>query len=318
MKITLNEITKALEAENYIADESVVYAVYTALTLEVPLLLEGEAGTGKTALAVALKGLIEKHFNDKNTELIRLQCYEGIDYTKVLYDVDYAKKLLRQTLYQGVAQKDIQAMLQGRKFKDAVHDLESDMCTEGEEFIIERPVLRAINPKISHKKVLLIDEIDKADSEVENLLLEALGEYSLTIPSIGTIAADKDNKPIVVLTSNSVRELSEPLRRRCVYLYIDYASVETEMKILMTKANVEESFARSVSQLVRDIRQCLDLRKNPSIAESIQWADMLFNHLGVTEISSKYLRELQMSLNVLGKNKKDIDKMSVFLESEVK
>lgn len=310
MKINLSDIEKEFKNYGYIVDENTIYAVYTALMLEKPLLIDGPAGTGKTEIAKVLSNIF-------NAKLIRLQCYEGIDFSKVLYEVDYAKKLFRQVLFQGIGGSKIDALLKGNKFTDVVEQLENEMGINGEEFIIERPVYEAINPNNKETKVLLIDEIDKADSEVENMLLETLSDFSISIPEVGTIECDKKNKPIVVLTSNAERELSEALRRRCVYLRLDYPSVNTEMEILKSKANVSDEFAKSVAELIFNIRKKVKLRQKPSIAESIEWANTLFNFLGVKEVNSLFLNEIKNSLCVLSKNHKDIEKISVFLEEEL-
>lgn len=309
-KISLDVLEKKFKEQNYITGDNVLYAVYTAICLEKPLLVDGPAGVGKTELAKTLSKILD-------AKLIRLQCYEGIDASKALYEVDYAKKLQRQVLFQGVAQGDISRIMNGRGFSEVAAELENEIGLNGKEYIIERPVYEAINPDNKYKKVLLIDEIDKADMEVENMLLEPLSDYSMSIPELGTISCDLDNKPFFVLTSNNQREISEPLRRRCVYLYIDYPTIATEMEILISKANVSEEFAKDVATLVSKIRSNLDLRQNPSIAESIEWANVLFNHLGVESITKKFLNEIKLSLSALSKNNKDLDKISNYLDSQV-
>ena len=309
-KISLDVLEKKFKEQNYITGDNVLYAVYTAICLEKPLLVDGPAGVGKTELAKTLSKILD-------AKLIRLQCYEGIDASKALYEVDYAKKLQRQVLFQGVAQGDISRIMNGRGFSEVAAELENEIGLNGKEYIIERPVYEAINPDNKYKKVLLIDEIDKADMEVENMLLEPLSDYSMSIPELGIISCELDNKPFFVLTSNNQREISEPLRRRCVYLYIDYPTIATEMEILISKANVSEEFAKDVATLVSKIRSNLDLRQNPSIAESIEWANVLFNHLGVESITKKFLNEIKLSLSALSKNNKDLDKISNYLDSQV-
>lgn len=309
-KMTLDELEREFKKQNYIAGDNILYAVYTALCLEKPILVDGPAGVGKTELAKTLSKIFD-------AKLIRLQCYEGIDASKALYEVDYAKKLQRQVLFQGVAQGDITRIINGRAFHEVAVELENEIGLNGKEYIIERPIYESINPDNKYKKVTLIDEIDKADMEVENMLLEPLSDYSLSIPELGIITCDLNNKPFFVLTSNNQREISEPLRRRCVYLYIDYPSIATEMEILISKANVSEQFAEDVAKLVSKIRSNLDLRQNPSIAESIEWANVLFNHLGVESITKKFLNEIKLSLSALSKNNKDLDKISTYLDSQV-
>lgn len=310
MKLTLMQIENEFKRQNYIANENILYAVFTALALDKPLLVDGPAGVGKTELAKVLSKITD-------AKLIRLQCYEGIDYTKVLYEIDYAKKLLRQVLVQGMPHENMVINSGGKSISEIAIELEKEMGLNGKEFIIERPVYEAINPENKYKKVLLIDEIDKADEEVENMLLETLSDFQMSIPEVGTVECDKDNKPIVVLTSNNKREISEALRRRCIYLYIDYPSVDTEMKILTTKANVSEEFAKEIAKLVSTIRTGLDLRQNPSIAESIEWANILFNHLEVKELSKQFLRDIKYSLNTLSKNHKDMEKIGAFLDKNI-
>ena len=309
-KMSLDELEREFKKQNYIAGDNILYAVYTALCLEKPILVDGPAGVGKTELAKTLSKIFD-------AKLIRLQCYEGIDASKALYEVDYAKKLQRQVLFQGVAQGDIARIINGRAFHEVAVELENEIGLNGKEYIIERPIYESINPDNKYKKVTLIDEIDKADMEVENMLLEPLSDYSLSIPELGIITCDLNNKPFFVLTSNNQREISEPLRRRCVYLYIDYPSIATEMEILISKANVSEQFAEDVATLVSKIRSNLDLRQNPSIAESIEWANVLFNHLGVESITKKFLNEIKLSLSALSKNNKDLDKISTYLDSQV-
>lgn len=309
-KITLDELEREFKNQNYIAGDNVLYAVYTALCLEKPILVDGPAGVGKTELAKTLSKIFD-------AKLIRLQCYEGIDASKALYEVDYAKKLQRQVLFQGVAQEEIARIMNGKTFSEVAVELENEIGLNGKEYIIQRPVYEAINPDNKYTKVLLIDEIDKADMEVENMLLEPLSDYTMSIPELGTISCDLNNKPLFVLTSNNQREISEPLRRRCVYLYIDYPSVATEMEILVSKANINKQFAEEVAKLMSKIRTDLDLRQNPSIAESIEWANILFNHLGVESLTKKFLSEIKLSLSALSKNNKDLDKISNYLDSQI-
>ena len=244
---SVDDVTRALESAGYLTDAAIATVVYLADRLGKPLLVEGPAGVGKTELAKSLAGSLDM-------ELIRLQCYEGVDETKTLYEWNYKKQLLRIQAAEGRASWD---------------ELSDDIFSE--PFLLERPVLKAIRSK--EPVVLLIDEVDKLDLEAEALLLEVLSDWQVTIPEMGTIAAHQ--LPLVVLTSNNVRELSEALKRRCLYLHLDYPDVEREKAIVMEKVpEIESSLATRIVEIVRSIR-ALELKKAPSIAETIDWARTL-------------------------------------------
>jgi MoxR-like ATPase len=243
---SVEEVERALAADSYLADRGLATAVYLAVAMQRPLLLEGEAGVGKTEVGKTLARILE-------AELIRLQCYEGIDSAQALYEWDYA----RQLLYARA--------LQAGEVREHVAEL------YGPEFLIERPLLHAL--RAGSGAVLLIDEVDRADDEFEAFLLEVLSDFSVTVPELGTIAADEP--PVVVVTSNRTRELHDALKRRCLYHWIDFPSLEREVEIVRLRApDVPEALARSVAESVARLR-ALDLAKPPGIAEAIDWARAL-------------------------------------------
>ncbi len=242
-----SEVHDRLEAAGYLADEATATTVFLADALGSPLLVEGPAGVGKTELAKAVTAA-------SDAELVRLQCYEGLDEARALYEWNYKKQLLR-----------IQAS-GGEEGWEQTHD---DIFAE--EFLLARPLLTAI--RRTDPTVLLVDETDKADVEVEGLLLEVLSDFQVTIPELGTVAAAR--RPFVVLTSNATRELSEALKRRCLYLHLDYPSAEREKAIVLAKVpELAESVAEQLVRTVRALR-ALELKKSPSIAETLDWARTL-------------------------------------------
>ncbi|MCW2598301.1 MAG: coxD [Frankiales bacterium] len=244
---TVDDVQTRLGAAGYLADHAIATTVFLADRLGKPLLIEGPAGVGKTELAKSVS-------TATGSELIRLQCYEGLDEARALYEWNYKKQLLR---------------IQASKDDDSWHDIHDDVFAE--EFLMSRPLLTAIrNP---NPTVLLIDETDKADVEVEGLLLEVLSDFQVTIPELGTIEATR--RPLVFLTSNATRELSEALKRRCLYLHLDYPDAAREKAIVLSR--VPEVAEQLADQLVRTVRalRALELKKSPSIAESIDWARTL-------------------------------------------
>ncbi|WP_214321455.1 AAA family ATPase [Nonomuraea sediminis] len=234
------DVSRRLAGVDYLSDDAISTSVFLAAALGKPLLVEGPAGVGKTQLAKAVA-------QATGSELVRLQCYEGLDEARALYEWNYKKQLLR---------------IQATSADDDIF---------GEEFLLERPLLKAI--RATHPTVLLIDEMDKADVEVEGLLLELLSDFQVTIPELGTITAAR--KPYVVLTSNATRELSEALKRRCLYLHIEYPTPERERDILMKQVpTITQSLAEQLARTVATLR-ALELKKAPSVAETVDWANTL-------------------------------------------
>jgi MoxR-like ATPase len=270
-------VRQALGDVNYLADEGIAGVVYLADRLQKPILVEGPAGTGKTQLAKSVAEMT-------GARLIRLQCYEGLDESKALYEWNYKKQLLR---------------IQAERNADGTwSDIEEDIFSD--EFLLTRPLLEAI--RADDPVVLLIDEVDRVEIETEALLLEILSDYQVSIPELGTVSASQI--PMVFLTSNNTRELSEALKRRCLFLHIDYPDLEREKEIVLAKVpGITESLADQVARIVRSIRQ-LELKKAPSVSETLDWANTLML-LNINQISAEDASE---TINILLKYRSDIDK----------
>ena len=274
----VQSIRDALKEVNYLADDGIAGVAFLADRLGKPILVEGPAGTGKTQLAKSIAEIT-------GSKLIRLQCYEGLDESKALYEWNYKKQLLRIQTERGDNSED---------WTDVQDDIFSD------EFLLTRPLLEAITA--DEPVVLLIDEVDRVEVETEALLLEILSDYQVSIPELGTITAKQI--PLVFLTSNNTRELSEALKRRCLYLHVDYPELEREREIVLAKVpDITETLADQVARVVRSIRQ-LDLKKAPSVSETLDWARTLMI-LNIDTIDEQVAKD---TLNILLKYQTDIAK----------
>jgi MoxR-like ATPase len=284
------DVRQSLGEVGYLADEPAALVAYLAQRLGKPVLVEGPAGVGKTELAKAMSRATGR-------DLIRLQCYEGLDEAKALYEWNYRKQLLRiQAEAAEGGQPDWDPAARGREAEHA-DGVMSDIFSE--EFLLTRPLLQAIAS--TEPVVLLIDEIDKTDQEFEAMLLEVLSDFQISIPELGVIEAR--THPIVVLTSNNSRELTEALKRRCLYLWLDYPEVEREMEIVrLHTPEIDEQLARRLVEVIHMVRQ-LDLKKPPSIAESIDWARALLL-LGADDIDGALFAR---TMSIIVKHRTDMD-----------
>ncbi|HEX9258328.1 MAG TPA: MoxR family ATPase [Acidimicrobiales bacterium] len=283
---TVPTVREQLRSVDYLADDGISGVVYLADRLQKPILVEGPAGTGKTQLAKSVAEMT-------GARLIRLQCYEGLDESKALYEWNYKKQLLR---------------IQADRHSDSWSEVHDDIFSE--EFLLTRPLLEAI--RSPEPVVLLVDEVDRVEVETEALLLEVLSDYQVSIPELGTVEATQI--PLVFLTSNNTRELSEALKRRCLYLHVDYPTLEREKEIVLTKVpGVSDNLADQIARIVRSIRQ-IDLKKAPSVSETIDWARTLVL-LGIEHIDAQQAKE---TLHILLKYQSDIAKAAKELAVEAR
>lgn len=291
------ELKLALGKQQYIAGDEIATIVYLSQELGKPLLTEGPAGVGKTELAKALAAA-------SGCELIRLQCYEGLDETKALYEWEYAKQLLYTQLLRDKLQDTLANAVSLAEAADRIANEEDVFFSM--RFLLQRPLLKAILSE--NPVVLLIDEIDRADAEFEAFLLEVLSDFQVSVPELGTLVAV--HRPLVVLTSNNTRELSEALKRRCLYLFIGYPTVEQELDVVRLKVpELSPRLAQQAVELVHSLRS-MDLRKSPSISETIDWARALVS------INSKNIdqKTLETTLSILLKHESDLQRARRWLQ----
>jgi MoxR-like ATPase len=248
---TIDDLQQALASHNYVADRPLATSIFLALKLQKPLLLEGEAGVGKTEIAKTLAQMLDRH-------LIRLQCYEGLDVNTTIYEWNYTRQMLQIRLLEASG---------GASTESTMHEI------FGPEFLIKRPLLQAIEESWDKPPILLIDELDRADEEFEAFLLELLSDWQISIPEIGTIRANEP--PIVIITSNRTREVHDALKRRCLFHWVDYPSLEKEQQIVAARLpNISDDLANQLVGFVQELRK-LDLYKLPGVAETIDWATAL-------------------------------------------
>jgi MoxR-like ATPase len=265
MFTSIEEVQRLMEAQAYIADRALATTLFLAIKLEKPIFLEGEAGVGKTEVAKVLSRIVQ-------SRLIRLQCYEGLDANTALYEWNYSKQMLKIKLEEG-----------GGRSRD-----ELEHIIFGEEFLLKRPLLDAIMSDGSMPPVLLIDEVDRSDEEFEAFLLEVLSDFQITIPEIGTIEAER--RPFVILTSNRTREIHDALKRRCLYLWLDYPTFEKEYQIVRARIpGIQQTLAEQICKFMQKLRQ-VNFYKRPGIAETLDWAQALL-HLNQAGLVPETIRE---------------------------
>jgi MoxR-like ATPase len=276
---SVDDLQRRLAEQHYVADRALAVSLFLSLKLKRPLFLEGEAGVGKTSLAAAAAKAL-------GSELIRLQCYEGLDVTHAVYEWDYARQLLELRILDATG---------GVNRTTARQELYSDA------FLIKRPLLQAIDPARMHPAVLLIDEIDRADEEFEGYLLELLSEFQITIPELGTVRAT--HPPLVILTSNRTREVHDALKRRCLYQWIEYPTFDKELAIVHERVpNASARLASQVTRVVQDLRRT-ELYKMPGVSETLDWVAAL----AALDRDALDLESAQDTIGVLLKSKEDID-----------
>jgi MoxR-like ATPase len=287
--VTVDALEEALRAEKYIADRSLATTLYLTLKLRKPLLLEGEAGVGKTEIAKVLASTL-------GAPLIRLQCYEGLDASSAIYEWDYPRQMLYLRTLEatsGLDQEEVRRNL------------------FGEEFLLKRPLLQAIDVAHTQSPVLLIDEVDRADQELEAFLLEILSDFQVTVPELGTMRAE--HVPIVILTSNRTREIHDALKRRCLYYWIDFPDYQKEFRILSAKVpEASERLANQICLYTQGLRE-VDLFKSPGMAETLDWANALLA-LGSNELTDEVVQD---TLGVVLKYQEDVDKVRGELSSRL-
>ncbi len=294
---SIEDVRERLTGQSYVSDKRLATVIFLATRLSKPVLVEGPAGVGKTELAKSLAGAA-------GSELIRLQCYEGLDEAKALYEWEYGKQLL----YTQVLREKIGEVLEPTKdLREAAEMLQGqEDIFFSENFLVERPILQAV--QADEPAVLLIDEIDRADEEFEAFLLEFLSDYQVSIPELGTVRAG--HAPVVVLTSNRTRELSEALKRRCLHLQLEYPSKEMELEIVRLKApNMGEELLEELVKTIQELRK-LDLRKAPSIGETLDWAQALVV-LNAPHLTKELIEE---TIGVIAKYNRDAEKILAHLD----
>jgi MoxR-like ATPase len=265
MFTSIEQVQRLMEAQSYIADRALATTLFLAIKLEKPIFLEGEAGVGKTEVAKVLSRILQ-------SRLIRLQCYEGLDANTSLYEWNYSKQMLKIKLEEG-----------GGRSRD-----ELEQIIFGEEFLLKRPLLDAIMSDGAAPPVLLIDEVDRSDEEFEAFLLEVLSDFQITIPEIGTIKAER--RPFVILTSNRTREIHDALKRRCLYLWLDYPTFEKEYQIVRAKIpGIQQALAEQICTFMQKLRQ-INFYKRPGIAETLDWAQALL-HLNQAGLVPETIRD---------------------------
>ena len=293
---SIEDVGERLTGQNYVSDKRLATVAFLATRLTKPVLVEGPAGVGKTELAKSLAGAA-------GSELIRLQCYEGLDEAKALYEWEYGKQLLYTQVLREKIGEVLEPMKDLREAAEMLRGQEDIFFSEN--FLVERPILQAV--QADEPAVLLIDEIDRADEEFEAFLLEFLSDYQVSIPEIGTVRAG--HAPVVILTSNRTRELSEALKRRCLHLQLEYPSKEMELEIVRLKApNMGEELLEELVETIQELRK-LDLRKAPSIGETLDWAQALVV-LNAPHLTRELIEE---TIGVIAKYNRDAEKILAHL-----